>query len=165
LNCPFCSSENTRVVDSRDVRDQNAIRRRRRCDDCERRFTTYERVEMRLPTVVKRDGRREAFDINKIRAGVDMACSKRPITAERIDTMLATVERFFMDQTEREMTAERVGQVVLDHLRHLDEVAFVRFASVYREFSDVGQFLTELDGLHSAQKPAPSRSGGPGQDR
>jgi transcriptional repressor NrdR len=152
LHCPFCTSENTRVVDSRYVRDQNSTRRRRRCDDCERRFTTYERVEMRLPTVMKRDGRREAFDIGKIRAGIEVACSKRPISAERIDTFLDEIERHFMDQTEREVSSERVGQVVLDHLRGLDEVACVRFASVYREFSDVGQFLTELEALQSLQR-------------
>lgn len=150
MQCPFCGSESTRVVDSRYVRDQNATRRRRLCGACERRFTTYERIEMRLPTVVKRDGRREAFDINKIRAGVSVACSKRPITGPQIEVVLANIERHFMDRNEREVSAERVGKVVLRHLRGLDEVAYVRFASVYREFSDVRQFLTELDGLQAA---------------
>jgi transcriptional repressor NrdR len=132
------------------VRDQNATRRRRLCGACERRFTTYERIEMRLPTVVKRDGRREAFDINKIRTGVSVACSKRPITGPQIEAVLGNIERHFMDRNEREVSAERVGKVVLRHLRGLDEVAYVRFASVYREFSDVRQFLTELDGLQAA---------------
>lgn len=150
MQCPFCGSESTRVVDSRYVRDQNATRRRRLCGACERRFTTYERIEMRLPTVVKRDGRREAFDINKIRTGVSVACSKRPITGAQIEVVLGNIERHFMDRTEREVSAERVGKVVLRHLRGLDEVAYVRFASVYREFSDVRQFLTELDGLQAA---------------
>lgn len=150
MQCPFCGSESTRVVDSRYVRDQNATRRRRLCGACERRFTTYERIEMRLPTVVKRDGRREAFDINKIRGGVSVACSKRPITGPQIEDVLSNIERHFMDRTEREVSAERVGKVVLRHLRGLDEVAYVRFASVYREFSDVRQFLTELDALQAA---------------
>lgn len=147
MQCPFCGSESTRVVDSRYARDQNATRRRRLCAACERRFTTYERIEMRLPTVIKRDGRREAFDINKIRAGVSVACSKRPITGVQIEEVLNNIERHFMDRTEREVSAERVGKVVLRRLRGLDEVAYVRFASVYREFSDVRQFLTELDAL------------------
>jgi transcriptional repressor NrdR len=139
------------VVDSRYARDQNATRRRRLCAACERRFTTYERIEMRLPTVIKRDGRREAFDINKIRAGVSVACSKRPITGVQIETVLSNIERHFMDRTEREVSAERVGKVVLRRLRMLDEVAYVRFASVYREFSDVRQFLTELDALQAGE--------------
>lgn len=151
MQCPFCGSQSTRVVDSRFARDQNATRRRRLCAACDRRFTTYERIEMRLPTVVKRDGRREAFDINKIRTGVSVACSKRPITGEQIELLLNTIERHFMDRTEREVTAERVGKVVLRRLRGLDEVAYVRFASVYREFSDVRQFLTELDALQAGE--------------
>lgn len=151
MQCPFCGSESTRVVDSRYARDQNATRRRRLCAACERRFTTYERIEMRLPTVIKRDGRREAFDINKIRAGVSVACSKRPITGVQIETVLSNIERHFMDRTEREVSAERVGKVVLRRLRMLDEVAYVRFASVYREFSDVRQFLTELDALQAGE--------------
>lgn len=151
MNCPFCGSDNTRVVDSRYVRDQNATRRRRICAGCERRFTTYERIEMRLPTVVKRDGRREAFDINKIRGGVSVACSKRPITGPQIEQLLDEIQRHFMDRTEREVSAERVGKAVLRHLRSLDEVAYVRFASVYREFSDVRQFLTELEALQAGE--------------
>lgn len=151
MQCPFCGSQNTRVVDSRFVRDQNATRRRRLCAACERRFTTYERIEMRLPTVVKRDGRREAFDINKIRTGVSVACSKRPITGKQIEDVLEDIQRHFMDRTEREVAAERVGKVVLRHLRGLDEVAYVRFASVYREFSDVRQFLTELEALQASE--------------
>lgn len=151
MQCPFCGSQSTRVVDSRYVRDQNATRRRRICSSCERRFTTYERIEMRLPTVVKRDGRREAFDVNKIRGGVSMACSKRPITGAQIEELLDDIQRHFMDRTEREVTAERVGKAVLRHLRGLDEVAYVRFASVYREFSDVRQFLTELEALQAGE--------------
>lgn len=151
MQCPFCGSQSTRVVDSRYVRDQNATRRRRICAACERRFTTYERIEMRLPTVVKRDGRREAFDVNKIRGGVSVACSKRPITGAQIEDLLDDIQRHFMDRTEREVTAERVGKAVLRHLRGLDEVAYVRFASVYREFSDVRQFLTELEALQAGE--------------
>jgi transcriptional repressor NrdR len=145
--CPFCRAEDSRVIDSRFVRDQHATRRRRLCGACGRRFTTYERVELMLPTVIKRDGRRQAFDVEKIRAGVELACQKRAVSAERIDALIAQVERHFSEAAEREITTKQVGERVLASLRTLDEVAYVRFASVYREFSDVRQFLDELEQL------------------
>lgn len=142
--CPYCKAADTRVVDSRYARDQQAVRRRRKCDTCGQRFTTYERVERVLPTVIKRDGRREPFELAKIRAGVELACQKRPVPAARLDALLAAVEEHFAERGEREVSTREIGEAVLGRLRHLDEVAYVRFASVYREFSDVRQFLTEL---------------------
>ncbi|MCA9556929.1 MAG: transcriptional repressor NrdR [Myxococcales bacterium] len=148
--CPFCKSEDTRVVDSRYVREQAATRRRRCCNACQRRFTTYERVERTLPVVIKRDGHREAFNLDKLRAGVQHACHKRPVPSAALDALLSKVERHFAEIGEREVTAEAVGEVVLHLLREIDEVAYVRFASVYRDFSDVGQFVTELARLQGS---------------
>ncbi len=142
--CPFCKSEDTRVVDSRFVRDQQTIRRRRCCNACQRRFTTYERVERVLPVVVKRDGHREPFDIDKIRVGVQHACHKRPVPSGVLDGLMGTIERHFADASEREVDSQVIGDQVLRFLRDIDQVAYVRFASVYRDFSDVGQFVTEL---------------------
>lgn len=165
--CPFCKSEDTRVIDSRFARDQQAIRRRRCCNICNRRFTTYERVERVLPIVVKRDGRREAFNIDKIRAGIQHACHKRPVPAGTLDTLLAQIERHFADAAEREIDSQVIGDRVLRFLRDIDQVAYVRFASVYRDFSDVRQFVTELDRLDGDDElPEPvdeSESGGDSQ--
>lgn len=147
--CPFCKSEDTRVIDSRFVRDQQTIRRRRCCNACQRRFTTYERVERVLPVVIKRDGNRENFDIDKIRAGVLHACHKRAVPAATIDGLMQQIERHFADASEREVDARVIGEQVLRFLRDIDQVAYVRFASVYRDFSDVRQFVTELRGLHA----------------
>jgi transcriptional repressor NrdR len=149
--CPYCKALETRVVDSRLARDQQAVRRRRKCDGCGQRFTTYERVEWTLPTVIKRDGRREPFKVEKIRVGVELACQKRPVPAPRMDALIAAVERYFAERGEREVTTRRIGEEVLSRLRNLDEVAYVRFASVYREFSDVRQFFTELEQLRSSE--------------
>ena len=146
--CPFCRSEDTRVLDSRMVRDQNAIRRRRECSECARRFTTYERVERVLPNVMKRDGHREPFRRDKVRSGVELACRKRPISTASMEALIHEIERHFAESPEREVTTADIGEVVLHKLRSVDEVAYVRFASVYREFSDVGQFVTELEKLH-----------------
>ncbi len=147
--CPFCKSEDTRVIDSRFVRDQQTIRRRRCCNACQQRFTTYERVERVLPVVIKRDGNRESFDIAKIRAGVQHACHKRTVPAAVIDDLLQRIERHFADASEREVESAVIGDHVLRQLRDIDPVAYVRFASVYRDFSDVGQFVTELRTLHA----------------
>lgn len=147
--CPFCKSEDTRVIDSRLVKDQQAIRRRRCCNACQRRFTTYERVERVLPVVVKRDGRRQPFSLDKIRAGVQHACHKRPVPAATVDALMHQIERHFADAAEREVSAEVIGDRVLRFLRDIDEVAYVRFASVYRDFNDVRQFVTELRALQS----------------
>jgi len=150
MRCPFCGNLDSQVKDSRPAEDHAAIRRRRFCPACGGRFTTYERVELMLPTVVKRDGRRQAFDVAKIRAGVALACRKRAVPAERTDALITQVERHFSEVAEREVTSQAIGERVLQSLRTLDEVAYVRFASVYREFSDVRQFLEELEQLQTA---------------
>ena len=149
MQCPFCKVDETRVVDSRAVKDTNAIRRRRACDKCDRRFTTYERVEDILPTVIKRDLRREAFDREKVRRGVQLAFKKLPIGSSQIDAVVDAVERHFADSPEREVSAATVGEVVMARLREVDQVAYVRFASVYRQFRDVNEFMSELSQLVS----------------
>jgi transcriptional repressor NrdR len=142
--CPFCRNEETRVVDSRLAREQEAVRRRRHCDSCNRRFTTYERVEILLPAVVKRDGSREPFDLAKIRTGVDRACQKRPISEEAKDALVRRVEQRITESGEREVPSSQIGEAVLEGLRELDSVAYVRFASVYRQFREVEEFAEEL---------------------
>ena len=145
--CPFCRSEDTRVLDSRMVKDQQAIRRRRVCNDCEKRFTTYERVERVLPIVVKRNAEREPFSRQKLRTGLTVACRKRPVSPEAIEKLIVDVERHFAEAAEREVASSDIGHYVLRTLRSVDEVAYVRFASVYHEFSDVNQFLEALVAL------------------
>ncbi len=145
--CPACQQADSAVLDSRLAKDGCSIRRRRRCKHCDTRFTTYERVELALPVVVKRDRSRQNFSREKLRGGLDHACRKRPVTAPALDQLVADVERYFADGNEREVTSEDIGEVVLDKLRALDEVAYVRFASVYRDFQDVQQFVDALETL------------------
>ncbi len=147
MRCPACGHLEDRVVDSREAQDGQATRRRRECLGCARRFTTYERIEEVLPQVVKKDGRREAFDRAKIVEGVATACQKRPVSAEQIEALVAGVERQIQETGEREIRTTLIGEAVMQRLRQLDEVAYVRFASVYRAFRDVGEFMTELEGL------------------
>ncbi len=147
MRCPYCGHLEDRVVDSREAQDGQATRRRRECLACARRFTTYERIEDVLPQVVKKDGRREAFDRAKIVEGVATACQKRPVSAEQIEALVAGVERDVQELGEREIRTSAIGEAVMRRLRQLDEVAYVRFASVYRAFRDVGEFMTELEGL------------------
>lgn len=142
--CPFCKNEETRVIDSRVVRDTAAVRRRRTCDRCERRFTTYERVEDLLPSVVKRDGRREPFDREKIRRGIQLAFKKRKVSETRVAELVDAIERGFQDHVDREVSSTSIGEAVMEALRREDEVAYVRFASVYRQFRDVNEFMAEL---------------------
>jgi transcriptional repressor NrdR len=142
--CPFCKNEETRVIDSRVVRDTAAVRRRRVCDRCERRFTTDERVEELLPSVVKRDNRRETFDRDKIRRGIKLAFKKRNVSETRIDELVDGIERGFQDYPDREVQSAAIGEAVMEALRKEDEVAYVRFASVYRQFRDVNEFMAEL---------------------
>ena len=144
MRCPFCNQENTRVVDSRPVEDTNSIRRRRMCDACGRRFTTYEKVETSPLTVIKKDQNREQYDRSKIQAGVLRACYKRPIPIEKIEEMLDAVEVEIFNTEEKEVASTKIGEIVMEHLRTLDAVAYVRFASVYREFKDVSTFMDEL---------------------
>ncbi len=150
--CPKCNSDKSSVTDSRG--DGGAIRRRRECQDCGYRFTTYERVELLLPAVIKKDGRREVFDREKIRSGLRRACEKRPVSTEAIDVAVETIERRLQEMCVREVDSRVVGEAVIDELRKMDKIAYVRFASVYREFSDVNQFVDALESLGSAAKTA-----------
>jgi transcriptional repressor NrdR len=147
MKCPFCGHPEDKVIDSRAAEKGDVIRRRRECESCTRRFTTYERVEDVLPTVVKKDGRREPFDRQKLVRGLRIACNKRPVSVERIEQAADAIEREAQESDGREITASELGDRVMNHLRDLDEVAYVRFASVYRSFRDIDQFLTELGKL------------------
>ena len=141
MKCPFCNQDNTRVVDSRPVEDTNSIRRRRVCG---RRFTTYEKVESIPLTVIKKDQNREQYDRGKIQAGILRACYKRPIPVEKIEEMMDAIEGEIFNTEEKEISSTRIGEIVMEHLKELDAVAYVRFASVYREFKDVSTFMDEL---------------------
>ena len=144
MKCPFCGFADTKVIDSRLGKEGNNIRRRRECVDCERRFTTYERVEETLPLVVKKDGRREPFDRLKIISGIKRACEKRPVSIATIEKLVDRLEVFFQESGEKEVEASRIGQAVMEALQDIDEVAYVRFASVYRQFKDINEFMREL---------------------
>lgn len=145
MKCPFCSHLESKVIDSRVGGSGDVTRRRRECESCARRFTTYERVEDVLPLVVKKDMRREPFDRQKLLAGVRKACDKRAISLERLDQLADQIERDLIESGEREVAATAVGERVMNALRKLDQVAYVRFASVYRSFKDIDEFRAELD--------------------
>ena len=144
MKCPFCTHDDTRVVDSRLGKEGNNIRRRRECVECERRFTTYERVEETLPLVIKKDGRREAFDRQKIISGIQRACEKRPVSIATIEKVVDQMELTLQESGEKEVAASRIGEAVMEALQSIDEVAYVRFASVYRQFRDINEFMAEL---------------------
>ncbi|HET9552062.1 MAG TPA: transcriptional regulator NrdR [Anaeromyxobacteraceae bacterium] len=152
MRCPYCGHLEDKVVDSREAGDGQATRRRRECLGCSRRFTTYERIEEIMPAVVKKDGRREPFDRKKILEGLTRACQKRPVSAARIEALVSAVERQIQELGEKEVPSRVVGEAVMTRLRDLDPVAFVRFASVYRAFEDVGDFMSELEGLAGGKK-------------
>jgi transcriptional repressor NrdR len=147
MNCPFCGHPDNRVVDSRDVRSGSEIRRRRECAECNQRFTTYERVDELPTTVVKRDGRRESFDREKLLTGLLRACEKRPVPRRDLVAIVDSVESNLAAREVREISTEEIGNLVIGELRRLDQVAYVRFASVYRRFEDVNQFMDELKTL------------------
>ncbi len=147
MRCPYCQSTRTRVADSRLNREANAIRRRRECLDCKRRFTTYEKVEEITPLVIKKDGRREAFNRSKIYAGIKKACEKRPVSIDDIEQFLDQLERELQESGQKEVPSSVIGEKVMEQLRQWDEVAYVRFASVYRHFSDLTAFLEEINKL------------------
>jgi transcriptional repressor NrdR len=147
MKCPFCSDPENRVIDSRISKEGNAIRRRRECASCAKRFTTYEFVEEVLPMVVKKDGRREAFDRSKILTGVKKACEKRPISIDEIEAIVDRIERTCQESQLKEIPSTFVGERVMQELHDLDKVAYVRFASVYRQFRDANEFLDELKDL------------------
>ena len=144
MKCPFCQEDNDRVVDSRAVQDGSAIRRRRRCAACNRRFTTYERTEGTAVKIIKKDGTREPFDRAKLKRGLEIACGKRPISDARLEAVIAEVENELETTFELEVQSRYVGELVMQHLREIDQVAYVRFASVYRQFEDVHDFVSEL---------------------
>ena len=144
MKCPFCSHENTRVIDSRPAEDNNSIRRRRVCDECGKRFTTYEKIETIPLIIIKKDNNREAYDRAKIEAGVLRACHKRPVSAQQITTLVDEVENEIFNREEREIPSGTIGELVMNKLKDLDAGAYVRFASVYREFKDVNTFMDEL---------------------
>lgn len=144
MKCPYCGHENTRVIDSRPAEDNNSIRRRRVCDECDKRFTTYEKVETIPLIVIKKDENRETYDRSKIEAGVLRACHKRPISVNQINQLIDEVETEIFNLEEKEIPSRVIGELVMDKLKDLEAVAYVRFASVYREFKDVNTFMDEL---------------------
>ena len=152
MKCPFCGHNEEKVIDSREATDGVAIRRRRECDACHRRYTTYERLEEHPLLVVKRDGRRESFDRKKILAGVIKACEKRPVPAEKMEALVDEVEREIAQEFEREVPSVEIGERLMRRIHELDEVAYVRFASVYRSFKDINQFMRELKDLLSKKQ-------------
>ena len=144
MRCPFCNQDNSKVVDSRPVEDTNSIRRRRMCESCGKRFTTYEKVETIPLSVIKKDQTREQYDRAKIQDGILRACYKRPKPIEKIEMTMDSIEGDIFDSADREIASTRIGEIVMEHLKDLDAVAYVRFASVYREFKDVSTFMDEL---------------------
>jgi transcriptional repressor NrdR len=151
VKCPFCGKEEDRVIDSRASASGDVIRRRRECEACSKRFTTYERVEYVLPTVVKKDGRREAFDRKKIVTALSIALNKRPVSSERIEAVADAIERELDGGEQREIPSAAIGERVMKQLRAIDEVGYVRFASVYRSFRDIDEFAAELDRMQGAR--------------
>lgn len=144
MKCPFCGKENTKVIDSRPVEDMNSIRRRRSCDECGKRFTTYEKIETIPLIVIKKDNNREQYDRSKIEAGVLRACHKRPVSAKQISDLVDSIETEIFNMEVKEIPSTVIGELVMDKLKDLEAVAYVRFASVYREFKDVNTFMDEL---------------------
>ncbi len=152
MRCPFCTTDDTRVLDSRDSNEGAVIRRRRECEACKRRFTTYERVEELNPLVIKKDGRREAFDREKLLLGLKKACEKRPVSVEQLDAIISTIEKKLQESGEKEIASTMIGEEVMRQLPALDEVAYVRFASVYRSFRDIAEFMDELKDILEGQE-------------
>ena len=144
MRCPFCNQDNSKVVDSRPVEDTNSIRRRRMCESCGKRFTTYEKVETIPLSVIKKDQTREQYDRSKIQNGILRACYKRPVSVEKVEALMDSIEGEVFDTADKEISSTRIGEIVMEHLKDLDAVAYVRFASVYREFKDVSTFMDEL---------------------
>jgi transcriptional repressor NrdR len=154
MKCPFCAHVEDKVIDSRLSKDGDVIRRRRECLKCEGRFTSYERIEEILPLVIKKDGRREPFDRQKILHGLEKACEKRPIGVETIESLAAGIEKNLQELGEKEIPSSWIGEEIMSALKKVDEVAYVRFASVYRQFKDIKEFMEEVTGLFSHKKDA-----------
>jgi transcriptional repressor NrdR len=152
MKCPFCGFNEDKVIDSRSSNEDRSVRRRRECIKCKRRFTTYEYIEQVPLMVIKKDGRREAFDRNKIISGILKACEKRPVSMEKVEAVVDRVEKDLQKSFDKEVKAQVVGELVMEHLHKLDEVAYVRFASVYRQFKDINHFMKELKDLLSKRE-------------
>ena len=152
MKCPYCGHLENKVIDSRLSKDGGVIRRRRDCDECGRRFTTYERIEEVLPMVIKKDGRRELFDRGKLLGGLKRACEKRPVGVEDLERIVDKVEQSLQECGDREIPTSKIGETVMKELHELDEVAYVRFASVYRQFKDINQFMDELKDILGEKK-------------
>ncbi|MBC75381.1 MAG: transcriptional regulator NrdR [Halobacteriovoraceae bacterium] len=146
MKCPFCEKNETKVVDSRLLKEGFSVRRRRKCEGCARRFTTYETIEIQMPAVAKMDGRRESYRRDKMRSSLDKACQKRPISTDQIERVVENLEKNILEISDKEVTTKEIGNLVMKYLRNLDPVAYVRFASVYRKFQDVDEFVNELKG-------------------
>lgn len=155
MKCPFCNKETTKVIDSRPAEDNSSIRRRRQCDECGRRFTTYEKVETIPLIIIKKDNNREPYSREKIEAGIVRSCHKRPISMTRINGLVDEVENTIFNMEEREVSSSKIGEIVMDKLKDFDSVAYVRFASVYREFKDVNTFMDELKKLLDRDEQQP----------
>ncbi|NLT95489.1 MAG: transcriptional regulator NrdR [Clostridia bacterium] len=152
MRCPFCGFFETKVLDTRSADDGNSIRRRRECISCAKRFTTYEKIEDVPIVVVKKDGKRQVYDPNKVLNGLIKACEKRPVSLHQLEQVTDEIERELKNRLEREVSSAVIGELVMDKLKNLDEVAYVRFASVYREFKDINTFLKEIEALLKANK-------------
>jgi transcriptional repressor NrdR len=152
MKCQFCDNPDTKVIDSRPTEEGHAIRRRRGCDRCSKRFTTYEKVEETILMVVKKDGKREAFDRNKLLRGITRACEKRPVSLAVMEGMVDEIERKLNNMMEKEVASDYIGELVMDELKKVDEVSYVRFASVYRQFTDVNTFMKEIEKLIGTHK-------------
>jgi transcriptional repressor NrdR len=163
MRCPYCHGPENKVLDSRESHEGAVTRRRRECLGCKRRFTTYERVEELMPLVVKKDGRREPFDREKLMLGLKKACEKRPVSMDMLEDLVSAVEGRLQELGEKEIPSSAVGGDVMRRLRELDEVAYVRFASVYRSFRDIAEFMTELKDLLDDPTRPPARKRGPGK--
>ncbi len=153
MRCPYCNEDNTQVVDTRENEEGDTVRRRRRCLACDKRFTTYERAELQLPLVVKKNGSRVDFDRDKLRSSMMLALRKRPVTTESVETALDRIEEKLVQLAEREVPSDRVGELVMRELKKLDKVAYIRFASVYRNFADVDEFSDAIREVKPAKPP------------
>jgi transcriptional repressor NrdR len=152
MKCPYCGFAQDRVVDSRESKEADSIRRRRECEGCNKRFTTYERIDEIPYMVVKKDGRREKFERQKVLSGLLHACEKRPVSAAKLEAIVDETEAFLVDSPERERTTNQIGELIMNHLRTIDKVAYIRFASVYRDFKDVREFKEELEHLLNSRE-------------
>lgn len=165
MKCPYCHDTQNRVIDSRLSKDGNMVRRRRECRKCSRRFTTYERVEETMPLVVKKDGRRESYDRIKVVSGLKRACEKRPVSINTIEAIADRLERRLQERGDKEVPSSVIGEAAMRELHDIDQVAYVRFASVYRSFKDISEFMVELEELLKERKGLPARQGGSRQKK